>query len=69
METQRNDHLPGLDDWERDADELISLMFDLCEERIRRTASMPDPRASTLAYAVLTVQNAIQTFQALARMS
>ena len=69
MDSQHSDHVPGLDDWERNADELISLMFALCEERIRGTASMPDARASALAYAVMAVQNAIQTFQALARIN
>jgi len=68
MDTQRSNHIPGLDDWERNADELIGLMFALCEERICGR-SMPDNRAVSLAHAVLTAQNAIQTFQALARMS
>jgi len=69
MDIQRNNHIPGLDDWERSADELISLMFALCEDRIRRAPSMPDARASTLAHAVMAAQNAIQTFQALVRIN
>jgi len=69
MDLQHSDYIPGIDDLERKADELISLMFSLCEERLRGIASMPDARASSLAHAVMAVQNAIQTFQALTRMS
>ena len=69
MDTQRSDHVPDVDDFERKADKLISLMFSLCEERIHGIPSMPDTRAASLAHAVMTVQNAIQTFQTLARMN
>ena len=68
MDIQRSDHVPSLDALERNADMFISLMFSLCEERIRGISSMPDARASSLAHAVMAVQNAIQTFQALARI-
>jgi hypothetical protein len=67
MDIQDHDQVPGSDDLERKTQELISLMFSLCEEEIRGIV-MPDARASSLAHAVMTAQYAIQTFTALARI-
>jgi len=68
MDIQRNDRILDLEALERNADKLLSLMFSLCEERICGLSSMPDAHASLLAHAVMAVQNAIQTFQALTRI-
>ena len=68
MDTQHCDQVPSIDEFEHKADELISLMLSLCEKRIRRTSAMPEARASSLAYTVMTAQNAMRTFLALARI-
>ena len=65
MNTQHHDQAPN-GDLERKANELISLMFSVCEEEIRGI-SMPDARASLLANAAMAVQSAIQIFLTLAR--
>ena len=66
MNTQHHDQAPN-GDLERKANELISLMFSVCEKEIRGV-SMPDARASSLAYAAVGAQNAMLTFLALARI-
>ena len=68
MDTQHSDQAPDLDDLGRKADELISLMFSRCEERINRTSAMPDAHASSLAHAAIAAQHAIHTFLVLARI-
>ena len=65
MDTQHNVYAPHAGELERRADELMSLMFFLCEEEIQKTSAMPDARTSSLAHAVMATQNAIQTFMAL----
>ena len=66
MDTEH--HVSGIDELERKAEELISLMLSLCEERIRKASAMPDARASSLAYAAMAVREAIQTFLELERI-
>jgi len=68
MDIQNRDQAPGIDELERKANELTALMLSLCEERIREVPAMPDARASSLAYAVMTVRDAIHTFLAVARI-
>ena len=67
MDAQHHDQVPDSDVLERKANELICLMFSVCEEK-KRGISMPDARASSLTHAAMAVQNAIQTFLALARV-
>jgi len=68
MDTQHQDQVPGVDALEDKAEELISLMLYVCEERIRKVSAMPDARASSLANAAMMARFAIQTFLALARI-
>jgi hypothetical protein len=48
MDTQH--HVHGIDELERKADELTSLILSLCEEELRRPA-MPDAHATSLIHA------------------
>jgi len=68
MDSQYRDQVQSIDELERKADELFSLMFSLCEKQISKASDMPDARASSLVHAAMAVQNAIQTFLALARI-
>jgi len=68
MDTQHHDQIPGIDELERKAEELFSLMLLLCEKQISKASDMPDARASSLVHAAMAVQNAIQAFLALARI-
>ena len=67
MDTHHNEY-PVIGELERKAEELINLMLSLCEEEIHVTSAMPDFRASSLASAAMTAQNAIQAFLALTRI-
>ena len=66
MEIQNN--VSGIDELERKAEDLISLMLSLCEERIHKAPAMPDAHASSLAYAAMAAREAIHTFLALKRI-
>jgi hypothetical protein len=55
MDTQHHDPILDIQVLEHKADELISLMFSLCEEELRRSA-MPDARATSLIHAVMAVR-------------
>jgi len=68
MDTQHSSHVSDSDALENKADELIRLMLSFCEEEIREVAAMPDARASALANAAMSAQNAIHTFLALTRI-
>jgi len=68
MDIRNRDQAPGIDELERRANELNTLMLSLCEERIREVPAMPDARASSLAHAALAVRDAIRTFLAVARI-
>ena len=68
MDTQHRDKATRVEELERKANELISLMISLCEERISRTSAMPDAHASSLALAAMAALDAIKTFLALERI-
>jgi hypothetical protein len=68
MDAQNHNHANSLEEFEGKADELISLMFALCEERLREIAAIRDARASSLAHAAMAVRDALQTFLALQRI-
>jgi len=42
MDTQHHDYVPGIDELERKAEELISLILSLCEEQISKVSDIPD---------------------------
>jgi hypothetical protein len=69
MDNHKYDLNLKIEDLERKAAEFITLMFSMCEERLRDVSAVPDARASSLAHAVMAAQNAIQTFVNLARIS
>ena len=68
MDFQCSGQIPDVDDLERKAEELISHILSLCEERIRGISPTSDPRASGLAVAAMAARNAVRTFLALARI-
>jgi hypothetical protein len=59
---------PKIEDLERKATELVSLMFSLCEERICADFMPPDARVPSLVSAAMTAREAIQTFLMLQRI-
>ncbi|MDR3176847.1 MAG: hypothetical protein LBU06_10015 [Desulfovibrio sp.] len=69
MDTQYHEHIHGIDELERKADELISLMLSLCEERIRGLPAMPDARATSLIHTAMSARYAVRAFLALARIN
>lgn len=59
----------SLADFEIKAQELISLTFDLCEQKLRelrqQRGQIPDSRRKALQFAALSVLNSIKAFQAI----
>jgi hypothetical protein len=68
MDEHKYDPNPEVEDLERKADELVSLMFDLCEEQVNADFKLPDACAPSLASAAMAVREAIQTFLTLKRI-
>ena len=65
----KKDDSERLGELERKMQEVTSLMFALCEERIRSTRANPSPLLLALATSALTVEKTVATFLAVARIS
>jgi len=62
MKTYHDVHVPGVDKLEYKANELTSLMFSLCEDRVVKGSVMPDGYAESLTSAAVAARSAIKTF-------
>ncbi len=59
----------GIAEFEQSAQALITLMFDLCEMKIRKSRATPAPDLAALTSSALALQNAITSFLAVAKLS